>query len=535
MKIKYLLSCSLLAGGALFASCTSIEPKLDNDYKPLLPEEIPEGTITQLNYGELRAFPGAEGHGRDVTGGRGGKVYHVTSLEDGGDGDQGTFRWAVRQSGARTIVFDVAGTIHLKKALKIEADNITIAGQTSPGGICIADQAFTIAANNVIIRFMRFRPGNPADDVDGLGGMDRKNIIVDHCSVSWSSDETLSVYGMENSTVQWCIASQALYFTQAKDGKAHGFAGNWGGHNATYHHNLIAHCDSRTPRLGPRPSTLELGEQVDIRNNVFYNWGGEGCYGGETQHANLVNNYYKPGPTTDLLRDRRCYRIARIGIYGQNYDNGEGFEPFKGIWGRFYIDGNYMFGNADVTADNWTDGVYAQQEDNDGNDYTWESEGKSVINNGSQVVNVKGVTTHTAQAAYDQVLKYVGACNYRDNYDKFIMDEVAERKATCNIQGNNHRLGYINHPSELVGIVEGVDENGYPVLVQVADTDLTDTDGDGIPDYWETQYGLNKDYAADGNLKTVDENGEYTNLEMYLNSLVQDIMDKCREGGTVVE
>lgn len=115
------------------------------------------------------------------------------------------------------------------------------------------------------------------------------------------------------------------------------------------------------------------------------------------------------------------------------------------------------------------------------------------------------------------------------------MDEVAERKATCNIQGNNHKLGYINHPNELVGIVEGVDENGYPVLVQVADNDLADTDGDGIPDYWETQYGLNKDYAADGNLKTVDENGEYTNLEMYLNSLVQDIMDKCREGGTVVE
>ena len=97
MKIKYLLSCSLLAGSALFASCTSIEPQLDNDYKPLLPEEIPEGTITQLNYGELRAFPGAEGHGRDVTGGRGGKVYHVTSLEDGGDGDQGTFRWSARQ------------------------------------------------------------------------------------------------------------------------------------------------------------------------------------------------------------------------------------------------------------------------------------------------------------------------------------------------------------------------------------------------------------------------------------------------------
>ena len=300
MKIKYLLSCSLLAGGALFASCTSIEPKLDNDYKPLLPEEIPEGTITQLNYGELRAFPGAEGHGRDVTGGRGGKVYHVTSLEDGGDGDQGTFRWAVRQSGARTIVFDVAGTIHLKKALKIEADNITIAGQTSPGGICIADQAFTIAANNVIIRFMRFRPGNPADDVDGLGGMDRKNIIVDHCSVSWSSDETLSVYGMENSTVQWCIASQALYFTQAKDGKAHGFAGNWGGHNATYHHNLIAHCDSRTPRLGPRPSTLELGEQVDRSKNTIEH---------RTNHRG--NRYRKSGMSQPYSR---CYCLQSRGF-----------------------------------------------------------------------------------------------------------------------------------------------------------------------------------------------------------------------------
>lgn len=212
------------------------------------------------------SFPGAEGHGRYTTGGRGGKVYHVTSLED--DGSQGTLRWALKQNGPKTIVFDVAGTIHLKSELRTGKDHLTIAGQTSPGGICLADYGFSINSNNVIIRFLRFRPGEASGkEPDGLGGCDKKDIMVDHCSVSWSVDECLSVYGMENSTVQWCIGSEALRKATHVKG-AHGYGGNWGGHKASYHHNLIAHCESRVPRLGPRPSTLALGECVDIRNNV---------------------------------------------------------------------------------------------------------------------------------------------------------------------------------------------------------------------------------------------------------------------------
>ena len=291
-------------------------------------ENIPTA-IKKLDYGQLLAFPGAEGHGRSTTGGRGGSVYHVTTLEDNPTNPQkGSFRWALTQKGARTIVFDVAGTIKLKAQLKTTNDNLTIAGQTSPGGICIADYDFVINSNNVIIRFMRFRPGNVNLDSDGLGGMDKKNIIVDHCSISWCTDECLSVYGMENSTVQWCLAAQALRDTPSKD-KPHGFGGNWGGHYASYHHNMIAHCESRVPRLGPRPTTLALTECGDIRNNVFYNWAGEGCYGGEDQHVNLVNNYYKPGPATDKASSKVQYRIAKIGIYTQEYvEKNPSFAPY---------------------------------------------------------------------------------------------------------------------------------------------------------------------------------------------------------------
>lgn len=537
MKNNIFSICGNLAIGTfLMVSCADIDPKMTNDTLPLLPNEVEQGSIVQLDYGELLAFPGAEGHGKNTVGGRDGSVYHVTKLTD--DGTEGTFRWAVSQKDKRTIVFDVAGTIHLNSELKTTNDYLTIAGQTSPGGICIAGYPFIINSNNVIIRFIRFRPGNVDIDCDGLEGSDKENVIIDHCSISWCTDECLSVYGMVNSTVQWCLASQALRVVPSKQEgdkvKTHGFGGNWGGHFATYHHNMIAHCESRVPRLGPRPTTLKLDEKVDIRNNVFYNWAGEGCYGGEAQNANIVNNYYKPGPATAKASDKVKYRIAKVGIYAKDYDNGADFEPFKGIWGTFFIDGNFMNGNEEVTTDNWTNGVYAQQQSDKSNDFSWDNN-KDKIRKETPVTKANGVTTHSAEVAYTKVLSYVGACNYRDAVDKLIVDDVNKGEATytsttdSNQNPTDNKPGYINDPRQFWG------DDPYPVLPVDTKRNITDTDGDGIPDEWELVHGLDPNYALDGNMRTIDIHGKYSNLEMYMNSLVKDIMDQCTEGGNVVE
>ena len=289
------------------------------------------------------AFPGAEGFGRYVTGGRGGNVYHVTSLAD--DGSEGTLRWALGKSGVKTIVFDVSGTIHLQSSLDISIGNVTIAGQTAPGdGICVADYPVSIKANNVIVRYMRFRLGNKnvlangADGWDGFGGFDQQDWIIDHCSVSWSIDECLSVLGNKNTTVQWCLVAQSLVNSGHSKG-AHGYGGNWGGSGASFHHNLIAHHGSRTPRLGPRPTT-QLDERMDMRNNVIYNFGGNGCYGGEGMNVNIVNNDYKPGPGTPT--DKKGYRIAGIGIRTNTYVNTyPAYAPALHLWGKYYVTGYY--------------------------------------------------------------------------------------------------------------------------------------------------------------------------------------------------
>lgn len=521
------------------------------------------------------AFPGAEGFGRYVTGGRGGAVYHVTRLDD--DTNEGSFRWACNKSGARTIVFDVSGTIYLTSQLKLSRGDVTIAGQTAPGdGICIADYPFVISANNVIIRYMRFRLGNRQvahHEGDGLGGMDKSNIIVDHCSVSWSIDECLSVYGSTNITVQWCLVAQSLVNSGHSKG-AHGYGGNWGGRGASYHHNLLAHHGSRTPRFGPRPGT-QTDERMDYRNNVIYNFGGNGCYGGEGMNVNIVNNYYKPGAATKSGTYK--YRLAAPGIrtvdyclnktttasnynkvagtklttctgssyYGQtNYVTlgGKKFEidmetntidvdgtqvtvawndwkKMLHTWGKLYVEGNY---NPDPVAaqmneDNYKYGVEVQiaksGTDAKNNDGTYPGAEKI---KSSEPIDFVYTTTHSVTDAFDCVLAYAGACKSRDTHDAAMVSDT--------------RDGTITYGESKKGLIDSQDEcGGWPELKDTGAE--TDTDGDGMPDAWEIANGLDPNDIEDG--KIVCDDG-YTNLEHYLNSLVADITEAQNAGGTVM-
>ena len=482
------------------------------------------------SYAATPSFPGAEGFGRFTTGGRGGAVYHVTKLTD--DGSEGTLRYAVTRSGARTVVFDVSGTIFLKSALGISNPNITIAGQTAPGdGICLAGWPVTINCNNVILRFVRFRMGDRdninADGADALGTRDYKNIIVDHCSMCWSSDECCSLYGTENLTLQWSIISESMRLSGHTKG-AHGYGGIWGGNHASFHHNLMAHHDSRVPRLGPAEST-QTKELMDIRNNVYYNWKGNGCYGAEGMKANIVNNYYKPGPATANASSLVKQRILAIDIRTEEYvAKYPAFAPMVNVWGKFFIDGNVMEGNANVTNDNWTDGVYAQISSSYGISQTT----KDTIRL-SDPLPTGVVTTHTAQKAYDQVLLYAGCSLFRDDIDKRIISETQNQTFTFTGSKSGALYpGIIDTQDDTKPVGAAADWSPWPTLTQK--TVPTDTDGDGMPDAWETAHGLNPALAADRNDKNVDPKGEYTNLEVYINSLVENITNNQNNGGTLI-
>ena len=294
------------------------------------------------------AFPGAEGFGKYTTGGRGGKVFIVSNLHDKGPG---SFRQAAEAKEKRIIVFAVSGTIHLETKLIIKGD-VTIAGQTAPGdGICLADNSVSLGGDNIIVRYLRFRlgdkyqrggmvDGNGGDDA--FGGVRRKNIIIDHCSMSWSTDEVFSVYAGDSTTLQWNLIAEPLNYsyhfeTGDKDYEHHGFGGIWGGRHLTAHHNLFAHCINRNPRFDGIRNAPE--ENVDYRNNVIYNWGGNSIYAGEGGNYNLVNNYFKYGPSTN--KNVR-YRIVSPG----KWDN-----PVI-PYGKFYVAGNYVDGANDVSKNN---------------------------------------------------------------------------------------------------------------------------------------------------------------------------------------
>ncbi len=419
------------------------------------------------SWSQQLAFPTAEGYGKYTTGGRGGAVYEVTTLNPNGTGSIGA---AISASGPRTVVFKVAGTI--RGNFNISNGNITIAGQTAPGdGICIRGNLST-SADNIIIRYIRVRfdPANGANDA--IGGRFHKNIIFDHISASWSTDETMTLYHNENTTVQWCIISEACEKFENGVGIGHRFGGIWGNNPGTWHHNLIANNDSRNPRWA-----AGCGYN-DYRNNVLYNWGYGGSYGGEAQQpddprfsfstVNIVANYYKAGPATGPKN-----RIIDPSTRNGDFDAGQ-----------WWVSDNYVDGYPNVTADNWlgvtkTGPAFKL-------DKPW---------------NAMAIYEEAAEDAYQSVLDGAG-CSLpnRDSVDARIIEEVRTGTATY---GNN---GIITFPSDV---------GGWPILA--TGTPFTDSDHDGMSDDWEDNNGLNKNDPSDRN--TIGAGG-YTNLEIFLNSLV---------------
>ena len=446
---------------------------------------------TTNNENDPIAFPGAEGYGKYATGGRGGKVFVVSNLNDKGSG---SFREAAEAKGKKIVVFAISGTIHLETKLSIKGD-VTIAGQTAPGdGICLADNSVSLGGDNIIIRYMRFRMGDKYQKggmVDGNGGDDafggvrRKNIIIDHCSMSWSTDEVFSIYAGDSTTLQWNLISEPLNYsyhfeTGDKDYEHHGYGGIWGGLHLTAHHNLFAHCNNRNPRFnGIRHTPTEL---VDYRNNVIYDWGGNTIYAGEGGDYNIINNYFKYGPSTS--------KSVRYRIVNPGKNETIGF-------GKWYVEGNYVDEAKDVSKNNWL-GIHM------GNGGTETDKKNTVID---KPHDAWPIPTQTAEQAYEAVLKYVGASYKRDTLDERIINDVKNRTGKfIDVQG-----GY-PHGTEYEMTV-----NAWPNLRSM--TALADSDKDGIPDEWERKNGLNPADASDAS--KISSHKFYTNIELYINSILK--------------
>ena len=468
---------------------------------------LPAQAQQQANYptpdrSTVPAFPGADGAGKYVTGGAGGAVYTVTSLKD--DGSEGTLRWAVRKKGPRTIVFAVSGIIELTEPLKINNGDLTIAGQTAPGdGICLKNYTLGISADNVIIRFIRSRMGadirQKGDDaMNGFHG--HRGILIDHCSMSWSTDECATFYNNSNLTLQWCLISESLVHSIHEKG-AHGYGGIWGGSPATFHHNLLAHHTNRTPRLcGSRFNGKPEEERVELFNNVIYNFGSDGAYAGEGGSYNFLNNYYKPGPYTATKSSYKRFFTAYA-------DDGKN-ENVKGTHGVFYLAGNYMDPTCPALDEKKRKAIMRLNKDNAAgfvikNDFAPASEVLA-----SQPFTIAEHTTlQPAWDAYESVLRHAGASLRRDKQDTRIVGEV--RAGTYTYEGSHgSTLGMIDQPSD-VGGWETYRQTDAPL----------DTDGDGMPDAWERAHGLDPSDATDG--ATYRLSPSYTNLEVYLNGLVE--------------
>lgn len=436
------------------------------------------------------AFPGAEGGGKFTSGGRGGKVMFVDNLNDKGPG---SLRKAVETRGPRTIIFRVSGTITLEKPLFLKNDSLTIAGQTAPGdGICLKNYGIVIQADNLIIRYIRIRTGDDQnEEMDAISGIRHKNIIIDHCSFSWSNDETASFYDNTNFTMQWCIISESLNRSVHHKGE-HGYGGIWGGNNATFHHNLLSDHTSRNPRFcGSRYTRRPDLEKVDFRNNVVYNWGNNSTYGGEEGHYNMVNNYYKPGPATGKNVSKRILDLTQ-----QFFVTGNSPDTLHAGW--FYLSGNVMEGAPEVTADNWQNGVQGDDVD----------EAAKLQSKLKRPVKTTKIPAEQAVEAFHSVLNHAGASLQRDVVDARIIEEVRTGHEQFGETFRNGGKGIIDSPHTV---------GGWPELRSLSAP--ADSDSDGMPDLWEKEQGLNPQDPGDHLAYTM--NRKYTNLEVYLNSLVK--------------
>jgi hypothetical protein len=488
--------------------------------KPFIPWAAKPGDLPQAG---VPAFPGAEGGGKFSFGGRGGKVYVVTSLDDSGPG---TLREACEAAGPRVVVFNVAGIIHLKMPVFIEAPYITIAGQTAPGdGICVAGQSVMDDTHDVVIRYVRFRRGIPDifDRQSCLAGSPVGNIIVDHCSASWGNDQTLDTYRhmyqppnggptlklpTVNDTIQWCIVSEGLNVNN------HAFGGDWGGRNTGFHHNLLACNTGRNP-------SIAMSFDFNFANNVLFNWRHRSLDGGDQySEFNIISNYYKPGPAT--LDNPVRYRIIEP---AQSWTK---TNPVS-HWGKAFVTGNIVEGNARVTADNWDGGVqFNKAPDPDASGDI----AKGLIDDPlllkqilaqvrvDQAFPMAPMTLQTAPEAYESVLANAGATLPR-------RDAVDARIVECVKTGKVWAPGQLITPPSIKGLAKNnIGTAGNGIITDISQVGgypeykgepFKDLGADGIPPGWKKKYQLDPN---DAGLAAKDLQGDgYTVLDKYLDGL----------------
>ncbi len=477
--------------------------------KPYIPWASRPSDLPQA---DIPAFPGAEGGGAYAFGGRGGKVLVVTSLEDSGPG---TLREACEQGGARIVVFNVAGIIRLKSPVIIRAPYITIAGQTAPGdGVCVAGESFWINTHDVVIRHMRFRRGetNVGRRDDAIGGNPVGNIMIDHVSASWGLDENMSMYrhmydpgdgSKEEKLPTVNISIQNSIFAEALDTYNHSFGSTLGGENCTFMRNLWANNTGRNPSIG-------WNGIFNFVNNVVFNWRHRSMDGGDYKATfNIINNYFKPGPVTP--------KDEAVGHRILNPESGRSNLGYK-VFGRAYVEGNIMEGYEKVTRDNWAGGVQVEDE----NDQDLPDAGKFTEDiRVNEPFPMPPVTVIPAQQAYAYVLENAGATlPKRDAVDERIIRTVKTGKPEY-VEGLHPEDFYqfehrrLPQDSYKQGIITDVSQvGGYPAY---KGTPYQDSDSDGMPDAWESQYKLNPKDPSDANK---DMNGDgYTNIEKYINGM----------------